>query len=84
MHVPLRCDILSDEAWCEDFCTPMEIRVEELRGRIRATTKRLWYLINSLRSPRCTGGTQIAMPMSFVVRRGCDRANIVVRCELHA
>lgn len=59
---------LPDEAWSDDFYTPMETRIEELRGKYRADDEALAALDQLGRSPRCTGGTQGTMPMSSLWR----------------
>jgi SAM-dependent methyltransferase len=42
---------LPDEAWWDDFYTPMEIRIEELRGKYADDDEALAVLDSSRRSP---------------------------------
>jgi hypothetical protein len=42
---------LPDESWWEDFYTPMEIRIEELRGKYRADDEALAVLDQLAQEP---------------------------------
>ena len=55
---------LPDEAWWEDFYTPMEQRIEVLRGSTPTMPKPWLCSISSRRSPKCTAGTRTTTPTS--------------------